>query len=342
MCIRDSGQAERAPSPTTGMRVVVLGGTGFVGRALVEELAQASHRLMLVHRGVHEPTNLPPAEHIHVDRLELQTVSDALRGFMPDAVVDSHALTRNEAVRAIAALPPDVRLVVLSSGDVYRAYGGLHAGQDTDAVPLDEMAPLRVDRYPYRGKEPGLDDYEKLDVEEVYGIRGATICRLPAVYGEHDYQRREEFILRRVRAGRTHLPIGAGTLLFSRGYVRDMARGIRMALESSAAQRQVLNFAERRTWSIGLLARKILEVAGAKAELVQVRDESLLPADLAITRTASQHLLMDSSKARTLLGWTDTEPMEALRRTVTWHLAHPPEDADPDFSADDRALAGMP
>jgi len=333
------GQAESARVSTTGIRVLILGGTGFVGRALVEELAETGHQLMLVHRGVHEPADLPPAEHVHVDRLDLHTVRDALHAFKPEAVVDSRALTRKEALLAIAELPREVRLVLLSSGDVYRAYGGLHAGLDTDAVPVDETAPLRVDRYPYRGKLPGMDDYDKLDVEEVYGLRGAVICRLPAVYGEHDYQRREEFILRRVRAGRTRIPIGAGTLLFSRGYVRDMARGIRLALHSPAAPRQVFNFAERQTWSIALLARKILEAAGADAELVRVRDESLLPADLEITKIASQHLLMDASKARSVLSWTETEPMEALRRTVTWHLAHRPEDANPDFEADDRALA---
>jgi len=320
-------------------RVVILGGTGFVGRALVEELAANGHQVMLVHRGQHEPPDLPPAEHIHVDRLELHTVRDALKGFKPSAVVDPRALTRTEAVQAIAALPEDVRLVVLSSGDVYRAYGSLHADLDTDAVPVDETAPLRVDRYPYRGKVAGLDDYDKLDVEEVYGLRGATICRLPGVYGEYDYQRREEFILRRVRAGRTRIPIGAGTLLFSRGYVRDIAKGIRLALQSESATRQVFNFAERRTWSIALLARKILEAAGASAELVRIRDESLLPEDLGITKIASQHLLMDATKARSQLGWTDTDPMEALRRTVGWHLAHQPQDPDPGFAADDRALA---
>jgi hypothetical protein len=45
-----------------------------------------------------------------------------------------------------------------------------------------------------------------------------------------------------------------------------------------------------------------------------------------------------SSKARDLLGWQPTDPHEAVRRSVAWHLAHPPEDASDDFSADDRAL----
>jgi hypothetical protein len=47
------------------------------------------------------------------------------------------------------------------------------------------------------------------------------------------------------------------------------------------------------------------------------------------------------SKARDLLGWTETDRHEALARSVAWHLANPPEDADADFTADDRALAAV-
>jgi nucleoside-diphosphate-sugar epimerase len=81
----------------------------------------------------------------------------------------------------------------------------------------------------------------------------------------------------------------------------------------------------------------VLEAAGSKAELVRVPD-ALLPEDLQTLGTVAQHLLVDSSKARTLLGWEETDPHEALRRSVAWHLVNPPDDTSDDFSADDRAL----
>jgi hypothetical protein len=46
-----------------------------------------------------------------------------------------------------------------------------------------------------------------------------------------------------------------------------------------------------------------------------------------------------SAKARDLLGRQETDPHQALHRSVAWHLANPPEDAAADFVADDRALA---
>ncbi len=121
----------------------------------------------------------------------------------------------------------------------------------------------------------------------------------------------------------------------------DVAYAVRRAAESPHLAGQVLNVAESSTWSIGLLARRILEAAGSDAELVRIRDESLLPEDLRITRTVSQHLLIGSQKVRERSGWTDTDPIEALGQTVAWHLEHPPEDSDPDFQADDRALASV-
>ena len=144
-------------------------------------------------------------------------------------------------------------------------------------------------------------------MEAAYLAREATVCRLPMVYGERDHQRREEPILRRVRAGRTRIPAGSGGWLWTRGYVRDVAAGIRLALESDACVAEVLNLGEARTWSMGLWARHVLEAAGSDAELARVPDV-LLPDDLKALGTIPQHLLVDSSKARDLLGWTETDP----------------------------------
>lgn len=320
------------------MRIAILGGTRFIGRAVVAALASAGHELLMVHRGEHEPPELPAATHAHLDRRDAPALRAALAEFRAEALVDAFALTRADAETVIAALPHALRLLVLSSMDVYRAFGALQAGGETDAVPLDESSPVRTVRYPYRGQLTGFDDYEKLDVEEVYLPHGATVCRLPMVYGEHDYQRREEFILRRVRAGRQRIPVGAANWLWSRGYVGDIAAGIRLALECPAAAGQVLNFCETRTVTMGHWAQQILAAAGATAELVRVPDAAL-PDDLRLTGAVTQHLLVDAVRARTLLGWEPSDPEATLRRSVAWHLAHPPEAADSDFSADDRALA---
>ncbi len=319
------------------VRIVVLGGTGFVGRAVVADLEIQGHEVLVVHRGVREVEQVSVGPHLHAARSDLTRFRGTIRDFQPDAFVDVPAGTRSEAEAVVHAITDDIRFIILSSMDVYRAYGSLLAGKVTDALPLNETAPVRTERYIHRGRDPEFEDYEKLDVEETYLTRGATVLRLPMIYGEHDSQRREEFILRRCRARRPRIPTGPGTLLWSRGYVRDIAAGVRLAIENERAVGEIINLCEATTSSIRLWADWIVEAAGAQSELVEV-PEDVLPDDLRITRSISQHLLFDSSKAREMLGWSETDPLVALERSVGWHLANPPQERDEDFSADDRAL----
>ena len=283
---------------------------------------------------------MPRVPHLHCERTALAAHRQELAAFQPDAAIDCRALTRADAETALAALPAGIRLAVISSVDVYRAFGAVLEGRETDPVPLDEDSPVRSERYPYRGAGPDREDYDKLDVEDVYLPRGGTSLRLPMVYGEHDYQLREEYLLRRVRAGRRRIPFGAGTWLTCRAYVRDVARGARLALESTSINGLALNLCEDRTFSMALWSRMILEAAGHEAELVRVTDEAL-PEDLKATGTMMQHIATSARRARTLLGWTTSDPVETLRTTVRWHLDNPPLDADMDFSADDLALASV-
>ena len=282
---------------------------------------------------------MPQVGHLHCERADLASHRAALDAFAPEAAIDCRALTRRDAELALEALPDVKRWVVISSVDVYRAFGALNNEAETDPVPLDEGSPVRPERYPYRGKMPGMDDYDKLDVEDVYLPRGATVLRLPMVYGEHDYQRREEFLLRRLRAGRKRIPFGAGTWLTCRAYVRDVGGAVRLALRKPVAG-QVMNICEDRSYSMRMWSRMILEAAESDADLVRVPDE-LLPEDLKFTGNMSQHIAASAERARSLLGWTTSDPFETLRTTVRWHLANPPPDAEDDFSADDRALESV-
>jgi nucleoside-diphosphate-sugar epimerase len=318
------------------MRVIVLGGTWFVGRAVCAVLREQGHEVMVVHRGHGEPKELAQVAHLHAEREHWPERQAEFAAFAPDAAVDVSALNGRGARRALDALPEGLRLVAISSVDVYRAYESARCGVQTDAVPLTESSPLRAGRF--------LDgpDWENLELEESYRDAGAAVLRLGAVYGEHDYQRRLEFVLRRVRAGRRRMPIGSGTLLFSRVYVCDVGTAVLAALDAPHSAGQAYNVVESATPSFRLLASLIAAAADVDLELVRVPDD-VLPPDLSVTGAGKgsgvQHLLASAAKARDQLGWAETDPGVALRRAVQWHLHHPPEDWDPDFTADDLALS---
>ena len=199
-------------------------------------------------------------------------------------------------------------------------------------MPLTEESPLRTTLH-IEGPQ-----WENLEIEEAYLSAGATILRLGAVYGEHDYQRRFEPVLRRVRAGRRQLPVGTGSFLFSRVYAGDVAQAVLATVTSARSAGECLNIAEHQTSPVRLFYEQVISAAGANLELARVPDQ-MLPPDLKDTGALSQHLLASPAKAHQMLGWRDTADHHVLRRAVTWHLDHPPGDPDSDFSADDTALA---
>lgn len=329
------------------VRVVVIGGTRFIGRRITEQLVNRGDEVLIVHRGAAEPENWVPCRHLHVDRKDFGRAADQVRKFAPDAVVDTLAMTRADADAVLPHLP-DVPLVMLSSMDVYRAYELAMSGRSGTAVPFGEDAPLRKGRYPHRGTDPGLDGYDidmdrydKLDVEPLYLQRGGTVLRLGMVYGAGDVQRREEFILRRVRAGRRRIPVGEGTWRWTRVYVGDVAGAALAVLNTPEAHGEVFNLGESTTPTVRDWVGQILAAADHDAVLVPVPAE-VLPPDLIMTGRIPQDLLAANDKARRVLGWEPGNQIEAIRRSVRWHLAHPPAHPDTDFTADDRALQYLP
>jgi nucleoside-diphosphate-sugar epimerase len=299
----------------------------------------------VVHRGVTEPAPEPASQpgddavhHIHADRADFAGIAAQVRSLRPDAVVDTIALSRADAEAVLPHLP-DVPLVLLSSMDVYRAYELLLADKGGQDVPITEDSEVRRGHYPLKHILEKYADYDKLDVEPGYLARGGSVLRLGAIYGERDGQRREEFILRRVRAGRTRIPIGTGNWLWTRGYVGDVAKAVLAVLDNPDAVRgEIFNVGEFATGTMRDYAERILAAADHEAELVTVPDD-LVPDDMDITKAAAQHFLCDSGKLSRTLGWIPEDPASTIARSVKWHLANPPEAPDPDFSSDNRALA---
>ena len=323
------------------MRILVLGGTTFIGRRVVERLHERGDQVLVVHRGHHEPAPWIAVSHLRVDRHELVRHAYEVQVFAPEAVVDTYALTAGDVTDVLEVLP-EVPTVVLSSQDVYQAYTGLRTHRCEAAVPLTEDSELRRDRYPYRGAglEGVPDDYEKLDVEEHWLARGAVVLRLPVVYGPHDQQRREDLVLRRVRAGRQQMPVGAGNLLWTRAHVDDIATGVLPALDTRAADGLAVNLGEPETVPIIEWLKQIVRAADARLELVRVPDHAL-PPELALTGAPVQHILTSVHRAQQLLGWSPTDPERRVAESVDWHVANPPDRAwtDDDNRTDDAALS---
>jgi nucleoside-diphosphate-sugar epimerase len=329
------------------MRVLVLGGTGFLGPHLVNRLVASGHQVAVFHRG-QTPAELPPGvERLLGDRRRLADHAGAFRGYAPDVVVDVIALTERDAHALVGTFRGLAgRAVVLSSGDVYRAYGvfaRLEPGPP-EPVPLAEDAPLRRVLYIARAEARDPDDplyyYEKILVEQaVLGETGlpGTVLRLPMVYGPGDRQHRPAPYLRRMADGRRVIPLDEGLARWRcpRGYVEDVAAAVALAATEPGAAGKVYNVAEPAAFTEAEWVARIAQAAGWGGRVVTVpRGRLPVPWD------TGQDLVMDSRRIRAELGYREAvAPEEALRRAVAWERDHLPALAG-DYAAEDAALDG--
>lgn len=335
------------------MRVLVIGGTKFIGPAAVVRLRDLGHDVLVFHRGETEIAGLPDIPHLHGDRLRLADFADAFKRFAPDVVLDTVAYTERDARVAMGTFVGVAgRIVALSSMDVYRAYGRVKGSEPgaPDPVPLTEDAPLRASLYPDAADVPDARDHDNILVERaVMGDPAlpATVLRLPAVYGPHDYHHRLFPYLKRMDDRRPAIALDEHITRWrwTRGYVENVAAAIALAVTDERASGRIYNVGEGQALTEVDWVRAIGRAADWAGEVVVVPRERL-PVSLRWWGNAAmeQEWAVDTTRIRAELGYAEVISRdEALRRTVAWERANPPADLPPalfDYAAEDTVLAG--
>src|SRR6266446_3396470 len=103
------------------MRVLIIGGTGFIGRWIVRALAENEHEVRVFHRGTPTAPLPPTVSHIHGERLDLPRFAPLFRAWGPEVVLDTFAYDCDDlALLQDATDEIPCRYVILSSMDVYR------------------------------------------------------------------------------------------------------------------------------------------------------------------------------------------------------------------------------
>lgn len=334
------------------MRIVVIGGTAFIGPALITQLTEGGHEVTAFHRGETRADLPDGVGEILADRRDLYAFRSRFESLAPDVVIDMICMTEHHAQTTLDTFDRIAgKLVVISSQDVYRAFGRVRGNEPgpPDPVPLTEDSPLREKLYLYR-EAPNqrfewTRDYEKIMVERVAGGEPnlpAAIVRLPAVYGPGDYQHRLYGYVRRMADRRPAILLDEGLALWrwSRGYVENVAAAIVTAAEDERAVGRTYNLGEPHAFSEAEWVRHIGDAVGWDGKIAIVGGGRL-----SLGMNTEQHWSADTSRIREELGYEEPVPLEhALRHTVEWELDNPPDGARSmhhEYESEDALLAEL-
>jgi nucleoside-diphosphate-sugar epimerase len=337
------------------MQILIIGGTRFIGPYVVRRLADEGHRITLFHRG-ETKTDLPSINQIYGDRRNLSSFSDEFKTLAPDVVLDMIPYTEDDARDLLSVFKNIARRVVaISSADVYRAYGRLLRLEtgEPDPIPLDEDAPLRESFYPYRAQAQGTDDfkyhYDKILVERVVMSETelpGTVLRLPAVYGPHDSQHRLFNYLKRMDDHRPAILLEEkqSRWRWMRGYVENVADAIALAVTDERAMSRIYNVGEAEALTELDWVHSIGHAARWDGEII-IAPEDLLPKNPLMGLDYTHHLVTDTNRIRTELGYAERiSKSEALHHTIEWERSAVPAEINPaqfDYAAEDETLARL-
>jgi nucleoside-diphosphate-sugar epimerase len=340
------------------MRILLIGGNGFIGSLLTRDLRAGGHSVAVLHRSA----NSHPVEdvfQIQGDRNCLSGSLEAIRRFSPQVIVDLILSSGKQAAELmIVAREVAQRVVAISSMDVYRAWGVVQQSEPgpLEPLPLTEDSPVRTNRQLYppqaikmiRSIFGWLDEnYDKIAVEEAVlnsSDAAGTVLRLPMVYGPGDPLHRFFPLLKRFTDGRPSVLLADDLAAWRgpRGYVENVAHAIALAATSERAAGPVYNICEEPALSELEWQTRIAAQAKWPGRILVLPRERT-PKHLLQPGNTAQHVVASSARIRAELHYEEiVDQGEALRRTIAWEQNNPPAKIDSqqfDYAAEDLAAA---
>jgi len=305
------------------VKILVMGGTRFVGKPLVAQLQSEGHELTLFTRG----KNPVPAgvEHLCGDRSSAEGLA-VLEGRRFDVIVDSSGRTLEDS-RAVVERTgaPAHRFLYVSSAGVYA---------DSELWPLTEDSPTD----PQSRHSGKLDTEAWLQAEKI----PFTSFRPTYIVGAGNYNPVESWFFDRIVHGRPVPLPGDGSTITQLGHVNDLAAAMARSIGIDAAANRIYNCSSAQGISFRGLVAAAARACGKDPAAVEIRSFDPSGLDKKARKAfplRMAHFLTDLHRVQRELAWTPTYDVEqALAESYSNDYAKRIP-TSPDFSSDDQLLA---
>jgi nucleoside-diphosphate-sugar epimerase len=257
------------------MRVLILGGTGVISRAIVNQLLIDNHEVIIFNRGNKKQSFAGEVEQIQGDRLDRDAFETSMRKEKFDAVIDMICFNEADAKSTVAAFRDNVeQLVVCSSIAAYK--------RPYKTVPTVEASEQLHDNpvFSYAFDKAEMERYlHRVIRDENLPI---TIIRPSLTYGPGAVNigvLRQNFgIVDRIRKEKPLVMFGDGSTSWSFTFAPDLAKGFAGVLGKKETYGQAYHVTneERTIWED--LYLEIGRIVGKTPRIVHIPSELLLKA----------------------------------------------------------------
>ena len=226
------------------MRILVMGGTRFIGVYLTRLLLAAGHSITLLNRGNH---SAPEGEEVvRCDRKSPDDLKSALSGKTFDAIYDNNGRELSDTQPLVELFGGTVRhFIYVSSAGVY--------------LKSDQMPHIERDPVDPNSRHKGKHHTEDYLVQQ--GIPFTSI-RPVYIYGPQNYNPLEKWFFDRISHDRP-IPIpGNGKAMTQLGHCEDLAKAMVAILGNSKAIGQIYNVSGERYVTFDGLAHACAEAMG--------------------------------------------------------------------------------
>lgn len=307
------------------MKLLVIGGTQFIGKHFVADALARGHEVTLFNRG-----SRPAPDGVEALVGDRNTDLDRLAGREWDAVIDTSAYVPRQVRQAARLLEPNVgRYLFISTVSVYADTTAPYVNEDGDLAVLEDPETEDAAGPAYGGLKVLCEQ----ELAAVYPSERTLVPRPTIVVGPDDPTDRFTYWPTRVNRGGQVLAPHGPDLPLQWIDVRDLAEWMTRALEAGlSGTYNAASGADQ--FNMGALLAAAAEQSASKAEIIWVEDDFLLErevrpfADVPFWLPSPQNNMfrLDASRAAAN-GLTIRSVEETVRATLAWQLQR----GDPDL-----------
>ncbi|KAK6121103.1 hypothetical protein DH2020_045155 [Rehmannia glutinosa] len=321
---------------SSSKKILIMGGTRFIGLFLSRLLVKEGHQVTLFTRGKAPIAQQLPGEpdsefsdfaskilHLKGDRKDFDFVKSSLSAEGFDVVYDINGREADEVEPILDALPNLEQYIYCSSAGVY--------------LKSDYLPHFETDAVDPKSRHKG-----KLETESLLASRDVnwTSIRPVYIYGPLNYNPVEEWFFHRLKAGRP-IPIpNSGMQVTQLGHVKDLATAFIKVLGNEKASKEVFNISGEKYVTFDGLAKACAKAGGfPEPEIIHYNPKEFDFGKKKPFPFRDQHFFASVEKAKSVLGLKpEFDLVEGLTDSYNLDFGRGTFRKEADFSTDDIIL----